>query len=265
MAIVHELTLDRYAPDGTVRNQGIFIRRLGGTYGFYGAKWLDHDTHAWIEGTSLSKQFSTGRLTADDEIAANSAVVHHTVAMGYTMQGMAKFINEEGRQDCMFVDTAPTPNDVYLVRIPADSSPFEMNIATGPTTFPPAWGPCWCDRDFAYIGSANTTNNLINIMRLEGTGFVNIRTLLARTHFTNFICRGIAYNGRDIAVVSQDSTVSPPGSYRVDVGRLPVTSGAIHSTWTRTYGGGDLVEAVDIDWDGREWLVYWTRLFDTGA
>ena len=263
MANVHELNLDRYAPDGSVRHQDIKIRQLGGLYGFYGAKWIDHDTHAWIEGTSTSKQVSLGRLSPADEIAGNFADNYYAVVMAYTIQGLGKFLNQDGRQDLCFFDTATSPDNFYLVRVPGDSVLFEMNIASGASP-EPNWGPCFLDRDWAYIADAGGSTNYVARGRFEGGVLQEIGTIARNTIFTNQRCRGVAWNGRDVAVVSHITTVSPPSSYRVDVFRVGVQGSSL-VTWTRSYGGGDLVEAVDIDWNGREWLVYWTKLVDTGA
>lgn len=266
MAIVHNLMVDRYAPDGSARRQDIAVHQLGGAYGFYGAKWLDHDTHAWIEGTSIGKLFSLGRLNADAEIAGNQASVLHSVAMNYSMQGLAKIMNEDGQQSCMFFDTSTSPDNGYLIRIPTDGSPFEVIAAVGPPSDrEQVWGPCHCGRDFANVAKAGTSNNEIDVMRFDGTAFDAVATIFPRTRFTNQRCKGIAFNGRDIAVVSQYSLVIPPTSYRVDVGRIGISSGLVEHTWSRSFGSGELAEVVDIDWNGREWLVYWNYVFDTGA
>lgn len=255
---VYQLFLDRYAPDGTLRVQDEFIASNSGLYEFYGAKWIDHETHAVIGSGSINRTFDLYRKT---DIASDRSALDSFTIGAQIMRGIAKTMGPDGKQEIYFLDTATNPDDLYRIRLDSDATPYAIAVGTGPND---SWGLCWMDHAWAYISAAGTTNNFIARARLMGTVITNTGTIVTRSPFSSRYLKGLAWNGRDVAAVSNNTT-SPPTSYDLDLARPIVSHTTIRNLASRGSFPNEFAGAVDVDWNGREWLVYHQQKVDLGA
>lgn len=255
----YQLFLDRYAPDGSVRSTDEFIASNGGLYEFYGAKWIDHETHAVIGSGSINRTFG---LYRKPDIASNCAALDSFTIGSQIMRGIGKIMAPDGRQEIWFADATPSPDDVYRIRLDSDAAPYAQLIGTTDTTDTGAL--CWTDHGWIAASPVAATNNFLSRYRWMASVLTVTSSIVTRAAFTSQHIKGCAWNGRDVACVSNNNT-SPPTSYRLDLYRPTVNVTAARTLVSRGSFPNEFAGAVDVDWTGHEWLVYHMQKVDESA
>lgn len=245
---------DVIAPDGTLRAANNYLTNTGttGTATPWGAKLDERRQHYIAHAGSIADQIILVRPTP----TGSTTVATNTITTT-TSQGLGR----DKRGNLWYIDAATSPDNVYVLRSPESGAGLASNVGTiSPSQGEPSRGIWAGDRDFVVGGKySGASFDAIRMYRRDPSYGAFREGITVNNRQGEKTC-GIAYNGRDYAILFTHITTSPPAYYKVRIQRPEgaVSGGRGYDLLTRNSGfpSGDYQGPIDIDWDGRNWIVW---------
>lgn len=276
--LANQVYYDVYDGNGTLllQDQGpIYSTTTSSKFG-YGCK---------LHGSSLThlltvRDQSAGTMEAILERITGfltSTTIASTSLGTLDCKGLARLDNVPGLVDYRgfaMIDRNATPDALYLLDLAGTT--FSVDTpCNAVATNPPAKCPCFIGSAFVVnsvqsAGVAEPTFYLSRGSGAPGSDYLQAHNLCSRSPLN---VDGIAWNGRRAAIFYNDGG-TPPSAYTIDLVELgPSVANAPLSYTLATRSGtfpGDgsadgFLGGVDIDWDGRHWIVWYNCEVDIGA
>lgn len=265
MAVIEKrLYADYWAPDGTLRLQDIGYFYSGNTStNPRAAKTDGNNNHyvLWDDGTNL--YLNVARENTPVSQGGTFTRVSSSAQTLISVKGMAK----DDNNDLIFIDYSS--DDVYRLTHTLENVHAINNVGVMDGSATPYAGMCFCEGSYVVCGLTGAGNYRVEHVRgVDGGTWQAMAGIVTRQTLPTL---AVAWNGRDFLVLTPTGTALPYTGYSLYLYRpAPSSSGGPGYTFgTRTtftgFDAGTGVSPVDVDWDGRNWVVYFGVGVDIGA
>lgn len=264
MAYSRGVYIDYYNTDGTIRLQNIGPIWSGGTTKTpQSAKTDNVNNHycLWKDASNLYLEMAR----PSGLISTNPSFIKTTSSAQalFTLRGMAK----DNNNDFIFIDSS---DDVYMLTHDLETVHAITNVGSMDGAATPYRGLCFANKGYVVCGAVGSNYRLAHVVAIDGGTWTESFAIFAKQALPTL---AVAWNERDYLVLTPSSTASPSTGYHVYIYRYgPPSSGGLgyqFATRTSFTGYNDEVTygilPIDVDWDGRNWLVYWSGSVDLGA